>query len=463
MNFKNKLVWLFCTTITFNPCFAMLTRVSQATRQRLTTQQLANQRALLRTQTHYMTQPIKTAPIAKASPAPASSTGFFARIQNSLWTNWNAFKNIFAYKTPTISTPPQETTSPLPPHISPIGQSELSMFIPTATIQTLKRQALESAFKVIKENRKEFDLKNGMDGLIVCGYPGPELLVLSKIKSATDFERFFSNKRKQAFKTIGFSDNEINSMMATIEQNRKNVIKEFYTQPIATTKRDQDLPKNIIETTDKILMKAGLNPDCVSLIQPTLKDDTLTTLLGVAADALGAYKNEEKQTIELAILRFFFLSRITIPKRFNFLAYVMTINLTTFIIAHEIGHLIKNHTNEIKYLNSMLEKQLRNYAEELQKNNPSLDVNETISILSRNIAKELLSLYELEADATVALLEPEIAQAISREILNEAKIRKKTPYSLIHSSPRYKHELMQKILQIHALEKTQQQPHSAIE
>lgn len=470
-----KITFCALLIVYFHGSFAMLSRTAnQVARQqrtffspasKITQQRLATQRALLQTQKRQVTQPIKTAPPA------TTSISFFTKMQNSIQTYWDSFKNMFTPKSPTAiaSQPvPPKLIEPLSIPLSPIGQSELSMFIPTATIQTLQAQALESASNVIKENRKEFDLKNRMDGLIVCGYPGPELLVLSKIESSKDFEHFFSSKRKQAFKTIGFSDNEIDTMIFTIEQNRKNVIKDLYTQPIATTERDQDLPKNIIETADKILIKAGINPDCVSLIKPPA---ALDKLLGDSvALTWGAYKDGE--TIKPAAIAFSLSMRITEPITLSlfFIPYVKVTPsrlLNEFIIAHEIGHIIKNHSDEMKYLENKLKQQSKNYAKELHKNNPLIDIADTSSYIFENVQKELDSLYELEADATVALLDPEIAQSISQKLLKQIESlsaeQLSAPWSPMHSSMQYKYELIQKILQIHALEKTQQQPHSAIE
>lgn len=139
----------------FHGSFAMVARVGQTARQRLSTQQLATQRALLQTQTRFITRPIRTAPIAKSSPAPVSSTGFFARIQNSISNNWSAFKNWFASKAPAPSpisstafksklpATQQLLSMPVQP-VSPIGSS---------TIAQLKTAQNLSEMKTILKNQ----------------------------------------------------------------------------------------------------------------------------------------------------------------------------------------------------------------------------------------------------------------------------------------------------------------------
>lgn len=158
----------------------MVARVGQTTRQRLSTQQLATQRALLRTQTRYMTQPIRTAPIAKASPAPISSTGFFARIQNSISSNWGAFKNWWTFKAPTPAPSPVPSTSfksklpvipqplsmPVPKElmeqpVSPIGSSTIAQLKTAQSLSKMKtilkkqgtvaRNKLQKLFKISSE------------------------------------------------------------------------------------------------------------------------------------------------------------------------------------------------------------------------------------------------------------------------------------------------------------------------
>ena len=407
----------------------------------------------------------------KAAPETVKTSATLSdRIQQKLaelkiagWRAWTNFTNRFS-RAPAITisqTIPPKSPAPSSIHLSAsIGQSELSATITAEIIQTLQAQALESALKVIKENRKEYDLENEMDGLIVCGYPGPELLVLSKIKLSKQFTEFFINKRKQIFKSIGFSDEAIDSSISEIEQNRKNAFDEFYTQPIATTKRDQNLPEDIIKSTDNILKNCGINPDCVSLMKPTFMMDVLKSRKGVIASARGAYMDEG--IIHPAKLTFFSSIRLTKPTIFNrFLATIIhPILIQTFVIAHEIGHLIQNHTGEIEYLEDKLKQQAQNYAMKMQKDNPYIDIDNTADYIFKNILKELGALYELEADATVALLDPEIARSMRQEFLKQIDSLSETelsqPSSDIHSSIGYKDELIRKILQLHALEKIQQ-------
>lgn len=393
---------------------------------------------------------IHTTAVSQAAQTPPS---FYARMQQAIRNAWTNFTNRFS-KAPAVAIPksiyPKSTEPFSVPLSASIGQSELSASVTASTIQTLQAQALESALKVIKENREEFDLKNGMDGLIVCGYPGPELLVLSKIKSSKNLEQFFINKRKQILKSINFSDEAIVFLMSEIEKNRKNVLTDFYTQPIATTKRDPSLPKKIVEPADEILKKSGINPACVSLVKPTFIEDLLKSRDGTIASASGAYRDGE--TIQPAILKFYFKA-VTFETK----------NLTEFLIAHEVGHLIRNHTGEVESLYFTLKQQSQNYAITMQKNNPFIDIDTTSDYIFKNVQKEFAALYELEADSTVAILNREIAQSLWQKLLKEidnlSTKQQSKPSSPIHSSIEYKQELIQKILQLQALERLQEKTH----
>lgn len=147
----------------FHGSCAMVARASQTARQRLTTQQLAANRALLQTQTRHMTQPIRTAPIAKASSAPAPSTGLFAKMQN----NWYAFKNWFTSKTPAPSPIPSTAfRSKLPAITQPLSmpvpkgliEQPVSSIDDAAIAQLETAQSLSEMGRILKNNEtKEYN------------------------------------------------------------------------------------------------------------------------------------------------------------------------------------------------------------------------------------------------------------------------------------------------------------------
>ena len=137
-------------------------------------------------------------------------------------------------------------------------------------------------------------------------------------------------------------------------------------------------------------------------------------------------------------------------------------NLTNFAIAHEIGHLLRDHVNEENMIKKMLEKlPTERY---IQKNKPEIQyINKLISkSVINQIIEELAALQEIEADATAALINPDIAKKLYVELSRQVSppsLFKKLLYlspdpraqknSPIHSSNWDKYYLLKTINKLH--------------
>lgn len=242
MNLKNKIAWLLCATTMFSPCFAMLPRASQVVRQQKTLfspsrQRLVTQGALLQTQTRYMTQPIKTAPIAKALPAPAPSTGFFARMENS----WKAFKNWFASKAPAPS---------------PISSTALKSKLP-ATQQLL-------SMPVPKE------LMEQPVTLSVSSTATSTIAQLKTAQNLSEMENILKNNEiKEHNKQKGLLNISSEQWLALLKKEQEDFIwiknNCFKNKNITTDDRSK-IPQEIYNTIRQCLKTANINPQSVRLV-----------------------------------------------------------------------------------------------------------------------------------------------------------------------------------------------------
>lgn len=405
MNFKNTLAWLLCITTIFNPCLAMLTRTAgQAIRQQRTLfiparQRLVTQGVLL--QARHMNQPVKTV------PASATNTNFFTKIQNSIQTYWNTFKNMFTPQQPV--TAKSDVSTPTIPNEETIIQNDLNQLITTVENKLKKQKAirkktdelaspeLTTAIQMISE---KFSIK--------CPNPTEEIRHLLRIKSLSTYEKYIKSKKRSLLKRMGFSTEEINALEKQVNSNIAQFM-QIYKQAKSIKDHDQTISAFDLNVTEQLLKKVGIEPSSIP-IRSTAKYPELSS------DAGGAIVLENLKT-KTIIESLNDLNNFDLNKLVAHVQLVLCLtdnnqynqNEKTYFIAHEIGHLIKGHVIERVLTYHFLEHVVipRKMAQYNTKNQKS-KYDTIINLL----VKKFDTLCEIEADIWVATKYKNIAEII---------------------------------------------------
>ena len=316
------------------------------------------------------------------------------------------------------------------------GQSEITSMPIAAMQQELVQKDLNNILEVIQQNRKVQNLEDDMNGLLRCGYPGPEFLIISEIKSINDFEKFFEDMRKRIFLSSGFDNATTEELLSTIKEKRVSAIKNFYTQARANVIHE-DMPQ--LTTIKKLCMQVGINFDSISIKSiPKLeawRNPTLGGYIQPTVDARGNINGSE-----LFLNPFVTMGEIRLP---GIRITIKLPNIQNFIITHEIGHVIRNHCEEMVLISAEFSKLFPHGSQYASEYLPSI----------RQLTKQLEALYELEADIIVAMQSPQIAETIGFEIgqaymQSNQDVRNRI-WTPIHSSFAYKKDLFLRILNLH--------------
>lgn len=334
-----------------------------------------------------------------------------------------------------------------------------------------KEEAFNSAFNIVHNNYIKLNIATPGINLITCVPIGPELLWLSKINSLNAMEEFFVAKRREILKKIGLSNKEIEDFISTITDNRKNIIKKHYTTPISPSEMIHDQKIPFLGTIKQYLTDAGMNPNTINIVTPSTFAQLFTSYdkrWHKWTDGNKIINAITRLTLPLAIEAFNTTSIASVTggttphEPIIFMIYYQgrrpSFDLTNFVITHEIGHLLRNHPGELSLIDNIIKHQKDNTA-----NNASAPDFDKAYL-------ELLTLYELEADVTVAMINPTIAELAYNELLQKINVPRwkkrilpfvsisspptSRPNSPIHSSLDDKFNLMKKIKEFHAKEKT---------
>jgi hypothetical protein len=353
------------------------------------------------------------------------SPSFFSRMQQSI-SQWIAqIRNkYFVSRAESAYTPTHW------------GQSEITSMPIAAMSQELGQKDLNTILEIIQQNRKVQNLENDMNGLLRCGYPGPEFLVISEIKSISDFENFFEDMRKRIFLSSGFDNTITEKLLSTIKEKRVHAIKKNYTQARANIIHE-DIPQ--LATIKKLCMQVGINPQSTSIkLIPRL--EALRNIGTLASVNTTFDKNGIVTDCVLSLSPFISTGEIRLP---GIRIKVELPSLQNFVITHEIGHIIRNHCEEMELISQEFYKLFPYGSQYAQESLPSI----------RQLSEQLEALYELEADIIVAMQSPQIAEAIGFEIAQvygqsnqDVRTRLGSP---IHSSLGYKQDLLTRILDLH--------------
>ena len=327
------------------------------------------------------------------------------------------------------------------PHIKPLptvlGQSEITSMPLAATIETLGQEDVNKILEIIKANRKLYNLENDMNGLLRCGTPGPEFLIVSAIKSIADFEKFFENMRRRLFLSAGFDAESTEKLLATIKQKRENAIKNFYTEV-----RSEVTHENIalLNKVKGLLIRVGINPNTIPIknipIIRAMRNFGTMAIIEPSFDKNGQIIGSKMSFNPLnADREILLLGFIKLKLKAS--------NVQTFIIAHEIGHLIRNHCEEAHLISKEFARLFPYELEQIGVSLPSY----------KDLEEQFGALYELEADIAVSMQSPETAAIIADEIFKVYQVlnpsERTKSMSPIHSSFAHKWELFSRIYNLH--------------
>lgn len=379
--------------------------------------------------------------------SPQQQPTSFYDIIVSLWNKW-------------FSKPAKQTIQ------TPTSQKPIEVKLSESSHSLSETQALETALNIINNTRIQLNLNTPGLNLITCAHPGKEIPWLSTVKSLQHIEDYFVHKRKEILKSINLSDSEINNFLVTIEEERTNNIKNNYTKPTEQFKIVHDPKLRYLATVKEILTASGINPATICITTPlsaatlineqwlkwTDGNKVINAIINFASAAKMAVSDittaasvSRENANSPTFIIFYYAEKLT--------------NLTNFTIAHEIGHIIRNHLGEIKLINQIFKNQKQKYA------SPAYTIDFDKAYQS------LLALYEIEADLTVAMINPKISSLIHQEIMHEYYSDRKImtlpfmtlkkpsvsqPMSAIHSSIQDKYDLIRRIKALHQSEGIQQ-------
>jgi len=396
-----KALYLLLLVAHCSATYTMLSRTSQAMRQQRTLfsptrQRLVAQSTLL--QARHMTQPVKTV------PASATSTNFFTRIQNSIQTYWNNFKNMFTPQQPV--TVKSDVSTPTIPNQETIIQDDLNQLINTVENKLKKLKPVQKKTDALASPELTTAVQTVSEKFsIKCPNPTEEIRHLLRMKSLSTYEKYIKSKKRSLLKKMGFSTEEINALEKQVNSNIAQFM-QIYKQAKSIKNHDQTLSSFELNVAEQLLRKVGIEPSSIPIRSTTKYPDL--------SDAGGAILLENLQTKEVVHnLKTFDLNKLV--------AYIQQVlclspgnNRYTqyekiYFIAHEIGHLIQGHQIEGMLLAHTLShvvvpRKMAQYTTELQKSKYDKVI--------RMMIKKFETLNEIEADIWVAIKYKNIAEII---------------------------------------------------
>jgi len=306
--------------------------------------------------------------------------------------------------------------------------------------QTFLEKAFDSALKAIKENRKKHGLENSETGLMVCAPPGIELEFLAELQSFEDIEKYFKIEREKILRQAGLNNDEIQAFENEIKENREWLKKNYFQTPIDGIFHDPTFAPETLEEIKTLLHNAGINPFSVEIINKTKEQIGSNTLASARNPIAFKIKNEPRKLMrnQTASLNF-------CQEKIN----EHTKEYMTWIISHEIGHLMRDHTNRNHIANTAITKGEGNIkTTRAGEKSPS-------SIIWDKAKEKLDTLNELEADTTYLMRNFNLTKIAHNEFLRQIATKKETDEwdSPIHMSINDDFHWSNKILQLHVKEK----------
>lgn len=330
-----------------------------------------------------------------------------------------------------------ETTADL---LEPTKDPAIAKIVQKAFLE----KAFDYALKTIKESRKKHGIENSETGLMVCTPPGTELKFLAELQSFEDIENDFKAERKKILHQAGVNNDEIQAFEDEIKNSKEYLEKNYYQTPIDGIFHDPTFAPETLKEIKTLLHNAGINPFSVEIINQTRKE-----MDGAIASAVGPLTIKKKdKPIEMAknqTAKLYFCQEIINANKKEYIAWV---------ISHEIGHLIRDHTNRTDSAHRVINKAFQN-------NKKNLYANEgpPFHFIMNRAREKLDTLNELEADTTYLMRNFNLAKIAHNEFLRIIATTKKTNewLSPIHMSINNTFHWSNKILQLHAKEKEKNQ------
>jgi hypothetical protein len=366
----------------------------------------------------YTAEPtISTQPIAQ-TPQPLIHKPLYPSQQqpNTFYNRIVSFWN-WLFKTPKAQTVPQKSmnTQDNEQLLTPISETvKAPKLFPTISDD----QAFESALDIIKKKLKKYIEKYRikLDG-IVCLPPGKEILFLLEAESLTEMENLLKNKKEQIFQAFGLSADELKIMQDEIDAGIRGLSEIYKTSSTEIHHDTKNLPSETLEETKKLLKEVGIEPSNIGIHMK---------------------RNADPNSGSCSAL---YIKRPGFTQIGAYLEFAKDLNpaLRPFIIAHEIGHLLRFHTMQLYALNNCLQKKFKNKTE-------------TTDILNNRL--NLQALFEIEADIYVAMRFPNIAKTIYTTLIQHTSF-KDLPFmkaSPIYISIYNRLHLHKKIIDLHTKE-----------
>jgi len=339
-------------------------------------------------------------------------------------TSWlDGLKNWF-FK-PTIQSLPRQHLQTIDPSLAPTSESVTisKQFTLDAQPENLnnisisEKQALESALNITKKKLKNYYLKRYNMKLpgIVCLPPGKEILFLLEAESLTEMENLLKNKKEQIIQSFGFSADELKNMHDIIDTGINKLNTLYKTPKINPYHDTKNLSPEDLEEIKNLLTKVGIEPSSLAIVtDPNAYKNT------ASCEAIYIESPAFKQTT----------AALTFSKNID-------PSVKPFLIAHEIGHLIRNHCMQFAAIDICLKKKFKN------KTKPADILNNILN---------LQALFEIEADIYVAMNFPDIAKTIYTALLQASSLTN-LPFikpSEIYINNYNRLHLLNKIIDLHA-------------
>lgn len=331
--------------------------------------------------------------------------------------------------------------------LEPIKNPEVAKIVQKAFFE----KAFDSALNEIKENRKKHNLENRETGLMVCTPPGIELEFLAQLRSFDDIETYFKTEKETILRNAGLNDDEIKKLEDELKNDKNYLEKNYYQTPIDGIFHDPTLAPEILDKIKELLQNAGINPFSVEIINNT-------------KEQMKGFAYAQGPIVENGIV-----------KRKAQLGFCQEyINddqkIITFAIGHEIGHLIRNHCTQFSNIRDALTKDFINKHNIIHQTDnkgkislifwPEQPKNLDLELekISDDTLHNIKSLAELEADTTYLMHDINQAKSVHStliQIIAAAKKDTSKPNSPVHMSLNNRFHWSNRILQLHAKEKTQ--------
>lgn len=240
-----------------------------------------------------------------------------------------------------------------------------------------------------KQNRAPYHMPHTEKGLMVCTPPGINSEQLSQFASIGDVRKFFDERthklQRDRQNIRGWSDKKFSNQLMWYK-NIEACLRSHYKNSCESAEEDRQLTPFIKREAKRLMKIVGINPDSVSLLGNIPESGPLA-IASAPSIEIGDYN--DFCTVGPACLRFN-LKKLK-DKEHGFLV---------FLIAREIGHLLRNHGYEIE-------------------ENPFVyNTRDQIPALKK-LGYETDVLHNLEADVTVALLDKDVAHTIHEYLLRE--------------------------------------------